>query len=72
MLIVFSEQSLNETTVNAREIQKITEIARLFGCRIFTIPRNFNDCKTAENALVYVPEFDTLIACTMGWIHPNI
>jgi len=69
MLVVFSEQSLNETSLNAREIQKITEIARMFGCQIYTIPRNFDDCKTAENALAYVPEFDTLMpALWIGFI----
>lgn len=69
MLVVFSEQSLNETSVNAREIQKITEIARMFGCRIYSIPRNFDACKTAENALAYVPEFDTLMpALWVGFI----
>lgn len=59
MLIVFSEATTDKSSLNTRELSSITETARLFGCRVYTIPPNFDDCETAENALAYVPEFDT-------------
>lgn len=36
----------------------MTEAARLAGCRIYYIPKDFSDCETAENALWHIPVQD--------------
>jgi hypothetical protein len=66
MLIVFTEATTDKSSLNTRELASITEAARLFGCRVYTIPPNFDKCETAENALAYVPEFDSPQPCI--WI----
>ena len=58
MIVVFADEATQKTSINARETQAIVEAARLFGCRVFTIPPNFDDSGTAENALAYVPTFE--------------
>jgi len=56
MLIVLSEASEQmEPSASARDIRASTEAARLVGCRVFTIPPDFERCETAENALFHVP-----------------
>ena len=68
MLVVLSEQTSRTTSVNAQEIKQITEIARMFGCRIFTIPQ-YSDKSQSEDTFSYVPEFTTLIpAIWVGFI----
>lgn len=71
MLIVFSEADTNKSSLNMRELASITETARLLGCRVFSIPPNFDDCETAENALAYVPEFDKPMPCVWVGFIPN-
>jgi hypothetical protein len=66
MIVVFSEASNEKSSLNQHELATITEAARLFGCRVYTIPPNFDECETAENALAYVPEFDSPVACV--WV----
>lgn len=34
----------------------------MLGCRVYSIPHNFDVCETAENALAYVPQFDPPVA----------
>lgn len=69
MLVVLSETSKNVSSVNARENQAITEAARLFGCRVYAIPSDFEECLTAENALAYIPKFDqTVLGVWVGFI----
>jgi hypothetical protein len=61
MVVVLSEASFTDTSsINARELNAITEAARMFGCRVYPLPPNFDICETAENAFAYVPTFDTL------------
>lgn len=56
-MIVLSEAVLHEaaTTPGARDNVEMTEAATLVGCRIYTIPKDFSQCETAENALWHVP-----------------
>jgi len=69
MLIVFSDDTRGKTSLNANEIERIVKAARLFGCRVFVIPSDFSECKTADNALAYVPEFDEpALAVWVGFI----
>lgn len=69
MLVVFVEQSTRETSVNAHELQQVTEIAKLYGCRVFSIPRNLDEIGTADDALAYVPRFDEAVpAVWIGYI----
>src|SRR5689334_1671223 len=58
MIVVFGEEAKQASTINLRETQAITDAARMFGCRVYTIPSDFDVCETAENALAYVPIFD--------------
>ncbi len=61
MVVVLSEAAFGDSSsVNERELNAITEVARLFGCRVYPLPPNFDICETAENAFAYVPTFDTL------------
>ena len=56
-MIVLSEAVLHEapTTPGARDNVEMTEAATLVGCRVYTIPKDFSQCETAENALWHVP-----------------
>jgi ATP-grasp domain, R2K clade family 3 len=56
-MVVLSEAVLHEaaTTPGARDNVEMTEAAQLAGCRIYTIPKDFSQCETAENALWHVP-----------------
>ena len=72
MLVVLSEATNEKSSRNQRELAEITEAARLFGCRVYTIPPNFDECKTAENALAYVPEFDSPVACVWVGFIPEL
>jgi hypothetical protein len=72
MLIVFSEANTEKSSLNARELQSITEAAQLFGCRVYSIPPNFDECGNAENALAYVPEFDKPMSCVWVGFIPSL
>lgn len=62
MLVVLSEASFtDQSSINGRELNAITEAARLFGCRVYRLPPNFDLCETADNALAYVPVFDDVL-----------
>ncbi|MBX9841715.1 MAG: ATP-grasp domain-containing protein [Xanthobacteraceae bacterium] len=59
MVVVLSEDSfVDPNTINGRELRATVEAARMFGCRIYPIPVDFEICETAENALAYLPPFD--------------
>lgn len=61
MVVVLSEASFaGSSSINGRELNAITDAARMFGCRVYPLPPNFDICETAENAFAYVPTFDTL------------
>src|SRR6478672_11844594 len=69
MLIVLSEASEQlEPSASARDIRASTEAARLVGCRVFTIPPDFERCETAKNALFGIGLFcvgdNSMLACT--------
>jgi hypothetical protein len=70
MLVVLSEASFTDrSSINGRELNAITDAARLFGCRVYPLPPNFDICETAENAFAYVPTFDTLqLGIWVGYI----
>lgn len=57
-MIVLSEAAPHEppNSASARDNLEMTEAARLAGCLIYYIPKDFTECETAENALWYVPE----------------
>lgn len=59
MVVVLSEDSyVDPNTINGRELRATVEAARMFGCRIYPLPTDFEVCETAENALAYLPECD--------------
>jgi hypothetical protein len=70
MIVVLSEDSfVDPNTINGRELRSIVEAARMFGCRIYPIPTDFEECGTAENALAYLPDFDApVIGIWAGYI----
>jgi hypothetical protein len=63
MLVVLSEDSfVDPNTINGRELRATAEAARMFGCRVYPIPPDLEECGTAENALAYMPHFDVKVA----------
>jgi hypothetical protein len=70
MVVVLSEDSfVDRNTINGRELHATVDAARMFGCRIYQIPPNFDVCETAENALAYLPIFDPpVIGIWAGYI----
>jgi hypothetical protein len=73
MITVLSEAVLgNRDTFSRRELLAMTETARLLGCPVHTIPRNFDACGTAENALAHVPIYDPPVpGVWIGFIPPQ-
>ncbi|MEM8530863.1 MAG: ATP-grasp domain-containing protein [Chloroflexota bacterium] len=62
MVVVFSEtDAFPPTNLNTHELHAITETARMFGCRIHPIPQDFNVIGRVENALTYLPTYDSPI-----------
>jgi hypothetical protein len=57
-MIVLSEAAPHEppNSASARDNIEMTEAARLAGCRVYHIPKDFTRCETAENALWHIPE----------------
>jgi len=55
-MIVLSESSPQlPSSSSTADLRKATEAARLTGCRVYSIPPDFSQCETAENALAHVP-----------------
>lgn len=57
-MIVLTEAAPHEppTSASARDNIEMAEAARLAGCRVYHIPKDFTECETAENALWHLPE----------------
>lgn len=69
MVLVFADDVSGKHSISAREILATVEAVRMYGCRVFMIPPNFDDCETADNALAYVPYFDEpVLAVWTGFI----
>jgi hypothetical protein len=72
MLVVLSEDSfVDPNTINGRELRATVEAARMLGCRVYPMPPNFEECGTAENALVYMPDFDPPVAGVIAGYIPS-
>lgn len=57
-MIVLSEATEQiELSASANENKLMTEAAQIVGCKVYYIPRDFERCSTAENALWHVPEY---------------
>lgn len=57
-MIVLSEAiEPAESSTSARENRLLTEAAQLLGYKIYFIPRDFERCDTAENALWHIPKY---------------
>ena len=73
MIVVLSEDFfVDPNTINGRELRSIVEAARMFGCRIYPIPTDFNECGTAENALAYLPDFDAPVVGVWAGYIPSV
>jgi hypothetical protein len=73
MLVVLSEDSfVDPNTINGRELRATVEAARMFGCRVYPIPPDFNVCETAENALAYLPDFDPPVSGIWAGYIPTV
>lgn len=69
MVLVFADDVSGKHSISAQEILATVEAVRMYGCRVFMIPPNFDDCETADNALAYVPTFDNpVLAVWTGFI----
>jgi hypothetical protein len=56
-MIVLSEATFESTgSASAQDNADITGAAKLLGCSVYYIPKDFTECETAENALWHVPE----------------
>ncbi|MBD6620609.1 DUF4343 domain-containing protein [Komarekiella sp. 'clone 1'] len=56
-MIVLSESTEQiESSASASENKLMTETARILGCKVYYIPRDFQRCGTAENALWHIPK----------------
>ncbi|MDZ8189694.1 MAG: ATP-grasp domain-containing protein [Nostoc sp. ChiSLP02] len=57
-MIVLSEAIEQiERSASANENRLMTEAAQLLGCKVYHIPRDFERCGTAENALWHIPNY---------------
>ncbi|BAZ48779.1 hypothetical protein NIES4103_13890 [Nostoc sp. NIES-4103] len=57
-MIVLSESTEQiEPSASASENKLMTEAAKLLGFKVYYIPRNFERCGTAENALWHIPKY---------------
>lgn len=66
-MIVLSEDSPRRAaTPSAKENHQATETAKLLGLQVYYIPKDFEACETAENALAYVPVQEAETPCL--WI----
>lgn len=72
MVIVFTDDTANKHSISAKEIRAVAEAARIFGYRVYTIPPNFDECETAENALAYVPHFDSRVLGVWNGFIPTV
>ena len=62
-MIILSESTEEiELSASAKENQQMTQAAQLLGCKIYYIPRDFQRCGTAENALWHVPPYQEEVA----------
>ncbi|MEH1906064.1 MAG: ATP-grasp domain-containing protein [Nostoc sp.] len=58
-MIVLSESTEQiEPSASASENKLMTEVAKITGCQVYYIPRDFKRCDTAENALWHIPQYD--------------
>src|SRR5215467_8640571 len=56
-MIVLSEATIEPgVSASAQDNADITQAARLLGCTVYHIPKDFCECETAENALWHIPE----------------
>ncbi|MBD2524554.1 ATP-grasp domain-containing protein [Nostoc sp. FACHB-133] len=62
-MIVLSESTEQiESSASASENKLMTEAAQLLGCKVYYIPRDFERCGTAENALWHIPNYPKVTA----------
>ncbi|MEW6730476.1 MAG: ATP-grasp domain-containing protein [Acidobacteriota bacterium] len=55
-MIVFSEATKERPlSKSAQDVHQLTELAKLTGCTVYYIPKDFSICETAENALWHIP-----------------
>jgi hypothetical protein len=58
-MIVLSESPEQvEASASATANRQMSEAATLLGCKVYYMPRDFDFCETAENALWHVPQFE--------------
>ena len=68
-MIILSESTEQiESSASAKENQRMTQAAQLLGCKIYYIPRDFERCETAENALCHIPTYQEEVAVWIGFI----
>lgn len=70
MMIVLSEAEFRDTSsVNGRELELLTQTARLLGCRVVPLPDDLNEYGGAAGVLEYIPDFFPAVpAIWVGYI----
>ncbi|ABX06929.1 MAG TPA: DUF4343 domain-containing protein [Herpetosiphon sp.] len=59
MVVVLSEATVqHQHTTNARELNRITETARMLGLRVYSLPSEPTQWQVIDDVLAYVPSFD--------------
>jgi ATP-grasp domain, R2K clade family 3 len=57
MIILSEAVEQVEPSTSTTENQLLTEAIKLLGCKVYSIPRDFERCGTAENALWHIPNY---------------
>src|ERR1044071_2923072 len=55
MIVISEAESEVGVSASARDNFEMTEAAKLIGCIVYHIPKDFSQCENAENALWHVP-----------------
>ncbi len=66
-MIIFSEDTVDsKITKSSEETKRLTEMMKIIGLQVYYIPKDFNVCENAENALWHVPKQEGFTKCL--WI----
>jgi ATP-grasp domain, R2K clade family 3 len=69
MIILSEAVEQVEPSASATENQLLTEAIKLLGCKVYSIPRDFERCSTAGNALWHIPNYaDQTAGIWIGYI----
>ena len=72
-MIVFSEAIFEKAiSKSAQDVNQLTEIAKITGCDVYYIPKDFTICENAENALCHITKQKQMVKCFWAGYIPSI